>query len=202
MKVLKSLLIANIALFIFAYGAIAQDFTINTTSSSVKWKGEKVVMGGHNGKIQIKSGNLKIDDNLLKGEFLLDMTSIVCDDLKDDKKSHDKLIGHLKSDDFFSVEKHPTSKLVIKKGEKIKPKKGDKSNYMITADLTIKGKTNEITFPAWVNVNSNNINAKSSITIDRSKWDVRYGSGSFFDNLGDKAIKDDIKFEVNLKGNK
>jgi polyisoprenoid-binding protein YceI len=125
---------------------------------------------------------------LTGGEFLIDMSSITVTDLTGEDKG--KLEGHLKSDDFFGVNNHPTSKLVITSVAK-------KSNgtYGVVADLTIKDKTNQVTFDLDLEENS----ASTELTIDRSKYDVRYGSGSFFDNLGDKTIYDNFELDVELK---
>lgn len=161
---------------------------VNVKESSVTWTGKKVT-GSHTGTIQLKSGHFKVEDEkLIGGEFIMDMASIVNNDLSGESKG--KLEGHLKSDDFFGVEKHPTSKLVI-----TSVAKKDNGTYGVVANLTIKDKTNPITFDLDWNENS----ASAKLTIDRSKYDVRYGSGSFFDNLGDKTIYDNFDLEVNLK---
>jgi polyisoprenoid-binding protein YceI len=125
---------------------------------------------------------------LTGGEFVIDMSSITVTDLTGEDKG--KLEGHLKSDDFFGVKNHPTSKLVITSVAK-------KSNgtYGVVANLTIKDKTNPVTFDLDWEDNS----ASTELTIDRSKYDVRYGSGSFFDNLGDQTIYDNFELEVELK---
>jgi polyisoprenoid-binding protein YceI len=105
----------------------------------------------------------------------------------------------LKSDDFFSVVKHPTATLKITKVLKVTdPAKLD-YDYLVTADLTIKGIKNPVEFPVYLESKGKSYKATAKITIDRSKWDVRYGSTSFFDNLGDKAIKNDIEFAVTLQ---
>lgn len=169
--------------------ASAQNKKINVEKSSIEWTGKKVT-GQHNGTIAFESGTLVFDKNELKGgSFTVDMTSIKVTDLQAGK-GKEKLEGHLKSDDFFGTEKHKTSTLDFKKiGSK------GKGVYTVTADLTIKGITNPVTFDMTV---SGNI-ATAKVVIDRSKFDVRYGSGSFFDNLGDKTIYDDFELEVKLQ---
>jgi polyisoprenoid-binding protein YceI len=161
---------------------------VDINKSKVVWKGYKVT-GEHQGVINIKSGNLDFDSKgvLTGGSFEMDMTSITCTDLSGDMAG--KLVGHLKSDDFFGVEKFPTSKLVIKSVSK---KKGN--TYEIKGDLTIKGKSNPITFNADVVGTT----AKASLKVDRSLYDVRYGSGKFFENLGDKTIYDNFDLDVEL----
>jgi polyisoprenoid-binding protein YceI len=166
--------------------------SVDVKKSKVMWKAYKVT-GEHQGFINIKSGNLEFDSKgvLKGGMFEMDMTSITCTDLTGEMNG--KLVGHLKSDDFFGVEKFNTSKLVIKS---VKKQKGN--TYEITADVTIKGKTNPLTFTADVTNNT----AKATFKIDRSLYDVRYGSGKFFENLGDKTIYDNFDLEVDLVFNK
>lgn len=163
--------------------------TINTEESTVVWTGKKVT-GQHTGKINIKSGSLDFDNGaLVGGSFTIDMASIVCTDL--DEGSAKKLEGHLKSDDFFGVENNPTSQLTITKVER-----GEATgSYNITADITIKGITQPINFTAQVGSTM----ASAMVTIDRSKFNVKYGSGSFFDGLGDKMIYDEFELDLNLK---
>ncbi|MDX1427161.1 MAG: YceI family protein [Salegentibacter mishustinae] len=166
----------------------AQEKKIEVKDSNIEWEGEKVT-GSHEGTIELKDGYFTMENGELKGgEFVMDMTSITVTDLEGEDKG--KLEGHLKSDDFFGVNNHPTAKLVITSVAK-------KSNgtYGVVADLTIKEKTNSITFDLDMDDNS----ASTELTIDRSKYDVRYGSGSFFDNLGDKTIYDNFELDVELK---
>ena len=161
--------------------------TLNTKESKIEWEGEKLT-GSHEGTIMFKEGYLTMDgDKITGGEFIVDMTSIAATDLEGEGKQ--KLEGHLKSDDFFGVANHPTAKLVIKNATK----KGDA--YGIIADLTIKGKTNPVTFDLEMNGDT----ATADLTIDRTKYDVKYGSGSIFDGLGDKVIYDEFELDVKLK---
>jgi polyisoprenoid-binding protein YceI len=198
MNLLKSFLTVVAVFAISLSSVLAQSYTIDPKSSVLIWKGEKVTKV-HTGKVQIKSGTIIKNKNNFSGDFVIDMTTIKVDDVTD-QGMNDKFMGHLRSEDFFSVDKFKTSVLKIKKTEGYTPKKDEKANYMITADLTIKGITNEIKFPALVNFNGKDLSAYSTIIIDRSKWNVRYGSGSFFDNLGDAAIYDNITYDLTLKG--
>ncbi|MDT0555988.1 YceI family protein [Patiriisocius hiemis] len=160
---------------------------INIKESSIEWKGKKV-LGSHTGTIQLKEGYLEMDGNKLTGGmFVVDMTSINVTDLEGDSKG--KLEGHLKSDDFFGTASHPTATLLIKKATKTK------SGFEVTADITIKDTTEEITFILKMKDNT----ATTSLKIDRTKFGVRYGSGSFFDNLGDNTISDNFELDVTLK---
>ena len=161
---------------------------VKTSSSTLTWKGYKVT-GSHTGTIGIQSGHLEFDgEKLVGGEFVVNMTSLIATDLTGGGKT--KLEGHLKSDDFFGVEKFPTAKLVF-----TSVKSAGKNAYEVTGDLTIKGITKSVTFEVAVFGSK----ATADLTIDRSQFDVRYGSGSFFDNLGDKTIYDDFKIVADLE---
>lgn len=178
--------------------AIAQPrlLKVNTEKSTINWVGKKI-LGQHEGVLKLSDGNVVMNNEILGGgEFVIDMTSIVCTDISDEDMKA-KLIGHLKSDDFFSVEKNPTATLKITKVLKLIDQ--PTGSYEVTADLTIKGITQSIEFPVDVVNKGKYYTANAKITIDRSKWDVRYGSTSFFDNLGDKAIKNEIEFVVMLQ---
>jgi len=178
------------ALFILALGLMSfsslMEKSVDVEKSQITWKGYKVT-GEHEGTINLKSGVLMFDgDKLTGGKFEMDMTSINTTDLEGEYK--DKLDGHLKSADFFGVDKHPTAKFEITKAV------GSGNSYKVTGDLTIKNITNPVTFDMTVNGNT----ATAQLKIDRAKYDVRYGSGSFFDNLGDKTIYDEFDLNVNL----
>ncbi len=165
----------------------AQQKTINTETSKLVWKGHKVT-GTHQGVILFKKGLITFKDNLLtKGTFLIDMTTLENTDLSGEYKG--KLERHLKSDDFFGIEKFPTAKLVFNKITVVK-----KNEYKIKADLTIKGITNEVI----VQLSTSKNKAIAILKIDRTKYNIRYGSPSFFDNLKDKAIYDEFDVEVAL----
>jgi polyisoprenoid-binding protein YceI len=167
-------------------------FKVDPQKSVVVWTGKKVT-GSHTGSIRLASGDIAADGALVKsGNFVMDMTSITCTDLTDPDYNK-KLVGHLKNDDFFAVDKFPKATFVI---TKVAAKSG--SDYDVTGKLTIKGITNEITFPAQIVVAGNTLTAKAKITVDRTKFDIKYGSGSFFDNLGDKTIDNDFTLDVEL----
>lgn len=197
MKLTKMTFAAVVVALSVAFVQAVTNYTADVKKSTIKWEGKKIVGGGHDGKINIKSGKLALDGKVLKGgEFVIDMNSMTCDDLTD-AEYNGKLIGHLKSDDFFGTDKHPEAKFIIKS---VTAKGDDK--YDVKGDLTIKGKTNSVEFPATVKVNGNTVTANAAISVDRSKFDVKYGSGSFFDNLGDKAIDDIFTLNVSLVANK
>ncbi|NOT36358.1 MAG: YceI family protein [Saprospiraceae bacterium] len=161
---------------------------VDTSKSTAKWLGKKVT-GQHGGTVSLKSGTLSFDNGVpVSGEFVIDMNSITCTDLQGEYA--DKLIGHLKSDDFFGVSNHSTAKFVLKNAAAtINPKK-----FVVTGDLTIKGITQSVSFDAMIDMAS----ASAKIIVDRTKYNIKYGSASFFDSIGDKAINNDFEFEVNL----
>lgn len=166
----------------------AQKAEVNTDKSTINWHGEKV-LGEHDGTIQLKSGYIESkNDQIVGGKFVVDMTTITNSDLED-PGYNEKLVGHLKSDDFFGVEKYPTSEFVINRSTEF-----NNGKATLTGDITIKGKTERISFEVERAGNE----YSSKIDIDRSKFDVRYGSDSFFDNLGDKAIDDIFTLNITL----
>ena len=178
-----------IALFTFAaLSASGQNKKIDVNKSKIEWTGKKVT-GQHSGTVKFQDGVLGFKGGKLSGgTFTVDMTSIAVTDLQAGQ-GKEKLEGHLKSDDFFGTQQFATATLVFKT---IAAK--TKNTYTVTADLTIKGKTNPVTFDLTTGPNS----ATSTFSIDRTKYDIRYGSGSFFDNLGDKAISDTFEVSVTL----
>ncbi len=179
----------TVALMISGYLVNAQSIEMKPEKTTIEWLGKKIG-GQHNGEIQLKSGQMEIRDNeIVKGNFVIDMTSITNTDLEDEGYNQ-KLVGHLKSDDFFGVAKYPTAKLVISEGGKF-----TNGKTTVTGKITIKGKTETITFD--VIKGSGQYTAK--LEIDRSKFDVKYGSNSFFDNLGDKAINDIFTIDVQIR---
>ena len=185
MKLFKLFFIAFTTLSFFAFTSqITKE--VNTESSVVKWTGYKVT-GQHEGTIMIKKGSLTFNNNVLVGgKFLIDMSTINTTDLEGDYKK--KLDGHLKADDFFGVEKHKTASMVFT------TIKQNGANYIVNADLTIKGITNKVKFKMQVSENS----AIANLKIDRTKFDIKYGSTSFFDDLKDRAIYDEFDLNVNL----
>lgn len=182
-------LVALVAFTAFSFAPIAKEKKeVKTDKSKVVWKGYKVT-GSHEGTIAMKSGSLTFDNNkLVGGEFVMDMTTISSTDLEGEYKG--KLDGHLKSDDFFGVENHPNASLVFKKVAA-----SGKNAYNVTADLTIKGKTSPVNFTISIYGNK----ATASLKVDRTKYDVRYGSTSFFDGLKDKAIYDEFDLVADLE---
>ncbi|MCX2738899.1 YceI family protein [Pontibacter anaerobius] len=177
--------------------AKARAYKVDVAKSDLKWHAKKVT-GEHMGNIALQSGDMQVNGNkIVGGTFVIDMNAITCTDIKD-AGYNAKLVGHLKSDDFFSVEKHPTATFKINSVKPIAKAAAGKPNATITGDLTIKGITNQVSFPATVAVKNGVASAKADVTIDRTKYDVRYGSNSFFEGLGDKAIYDDFVVSLDV----
>lgn len=190
MKFFKNtLLIAISALFMQSFTIESIKEKVDAKSSTVLWKGYKVV-GSHSGEISISNGFLEFENGSLSaGEFTIDMSSIVCTDLEGEYKG--QLEGHLMAPDFFDVANHSTATLKIKEVAVGR----SQNSYHITADMTIKGIKKPIEFDAVLGEGS----ATATIKVDRTAYGIKYGSGSFFDGLGDNMIYNEFDLEVNLK---
>lgn len=175
---------------------VANSYKVDTNSSVIVWTGYKVT-GKHTGTVKIKNGTLSTDNGVLTGgSFEIDMNSINCTDMEGEYAG--KLVNHLKDDAFFGVKSHPTAAFVITKAIP----QDTKGNYKILGNLTIKGITKEVKFFANVAESNGMVNAAGKITIDRSEFNVQFGSGSFFDNLGDQTIYDEFDLQVTLVAKK
>ncbi|MFN0215032.1 MAG: YceI family protein [Saprospiraceae bacterium] len=167
-------------------------YKVDTQQSNIVWTGYKVT-GKHTGTVKIQNGTLTTDGGKLTGgSFVIDINSITNTDMEGEYAG--KLVGHLKSDDFLGAATHPTASFVITKAIP----QDTKGNYKILGNLTIKGITKEVKFFANVAEANGVVNASGKITIDRSDFNMRYGSGSFFDGLGDKTIYDEFDLLVSL----
>jgi polyisoprenoid-binding protein YceI len=202
MKVL-SLTLSMAAIALAANFASAEALNLDTQSSLLTWKGgKKVVDTTHNGEIRLKSGSLELEKGKGKnakptvkgGKFEIDMATLTDLDLASNKEYQDKLVNHLKSEDFFDVAKFPTSEFVI---EKVTPVKGDE--YTVSGKLTIKGNTQPLSFPATITFDKGAAKADGTLKFDRTVWGLKYGSDKFFTGLGDKVIKDEIEIGLKLQ---
>jgi len=165
---------------------------ISAAKSNVEWVGKKVT-GEHNGTVDITNGEIFVDENeVTGGSFEIDFTTIKVLDIED-AESNTKLTNHLKSEDFFASDKHPKGKFNITSVSKVS---GDK--YNVTGDLSIKGISKEITFPAVIKISDGIVTATADFEIDRTLWDIQYRSGKFFENLGDKLISDNFQIKFNI----
>jgi len=171
----------------------AGSYQADLAKSRLGWFSTKLVSNAHPGVIDIKSGNLVMENGLLiGGEFVVDMTTMR------DIDNNEKLIAHIKSADFFDVEKYPESKFVITEAKLLSDHNDGSARYKLVGDLTIKEKTNSIEFDALLTAVDNELIGTAKFSIDRTKWDLTYGSGQFFKELGDKAIKDNIDYDISL----
>ncbi|MBP9772155.1 MAG: YceI family protein [Candidatus Pacebacteria bacterium] len=171
-------------------------YTVDATLSTIGWTGSKPKVLGYEdtGTIDVESGALAITNgNIVSGEFVIDMESIATAKVSNKKGTTDALTTHLKSDDFFAVATYPTSRFVIK----------NVTNGVVTGELTIKATTKTISFPATITVDAEGrLVADAVVTLNRSLWDIRYGSGSFFDDLGDSLIADEMKLALHVVAGK
>lgn len=182
------LLILTIGCFFTLQSFTVEKEDVKIKDSALTWVGSKVT-GSHEGTIKLKSGYLTLDNNdLVGGEFVIDMTTIVCTDLSGKGKAG--IESHLKSDDFFSVDKFPTASLTI-----LDVKKKGLGQYQVNANITIKGMTQEIMFDAEIKEKT----AKAKLVIDRTEFGIIYKSGNFFEELADKAIYDEFEMSIELK---
>ncbi len=169
----------------------ATKVTLDPANSSFGWRGSKITGASHNGSMSFKEGHIEMDgDKVVGGTFTVDMNSLANIDLTD-AENNGKLVGHLKSDDFFDVAKFPVSTLVIKKAAK----QADGS-YKVSGELTIKSEKQPVDFLA--KLGADNKTAETNLTVDRTKWNIKYGSGKFFKGLGDKMINDPMEFTIKL----
>ena len=173
-------------------------FKIDAKASKVEWEAEKTT-GKHSGIITIASGDIANNHGQLGGKVVLDMTTITVTDLEGDKKG--KLETHLKSEDFFSVQKFPTSTFEI---STVTPRSGvaaGEPNFNVTGKLTIKGITNEVTFPALIRFEGKKMTTKADVKVDRTKYDIKYRSKTFIEDIGDKAIADEFLIRLDIVAN-
>ena len=178
----------------------APAYKLQPQLSTLGWEG-KAVTHGHNGSMDFTDGELLVKGNaLVGGTVTVNMKSLKALDIKD-AESQGKFVGHMTSDDFFGVEKFPTSTFKIVSVTPIKGAAKDADNATIAGDMTIKGITQRISFPAKVGVKDGVAAASGKVTIDRTKFGLKYGSKTFFDSIGDKAIYDtfDLTFNVIAK---
>ncbi|NLP58850.1 YceI family protein [Lutibacter sp. B1] len=172
-------------------------YTVNPESSLLNWKGFKPT-GAHNGTVAIKEGSFTIQEgSLTSGSFAFDMSTITVLDIPADDEFNGKLVGHLKSGDFFDVENFETSTFEITEVEKV----GE--GYKVKGNLTVKDITKPIEFAASVSSEEGVVVLKGdSFKIDRTEFDIKYKSAKFFDNLKDKFINDEFEISFEVKASK
>ncbi len=200
MKKYFCLLSSLVFILCISAGKPEEAIKINTQESKINWKGKKPA-GEHHGYVKLSEGFLRIDDNIVKGgSFVIDMQTIKDTDLTD-SKSNEKLVNHLKSKDFFDVEKFPTARFDITRVSKLKNNPGDvnKATHRIEGNLTIKGITKKVSFDASINLLNGRFTASTpEFTINRTEWDVNYQSKSVVAGLKDQFIYDEIALSIEL----
>jgi len=197
MKVITLALTILVSLFfVNTQNTNAQNYKISAEESAINWTGYKLG-GQHTGDLMLSSGVLKVNDDGISGKFIIDMTTINCTDLEGDMKSD--LEGHLGAADFFDVENHSKAKFKLNKVSVLRPVEGSDATHKVSGELTIKGITNTVQFPATISIEGENMTAKATLTIDRTLWEMKYGSaGNVLASLGDKMIYDDIELGLSL----
>ena len=166
---------------------------VEVSEKTIKWTGRKVG-GSHWGTVSISNSSIDVADSSVSGCITMDMNSILCDDLEGEWS--DKLIEHLKSEDFFAVEANPAALFEISTAE---ADKEEPNYYTITGNLTIRGVTHPIRFPATVVKEEDGISIKAAFAFDRTKYGVAYGSRSVVGAIAGKMIYDDIEIEIDTK---
>ncbi len=185
--------------------ASGSSYSVDATTSKVMWIGTKPA-GSHNGTVNVSEGSISVDNGTVSaGKFTIDMNSITCLDLTGDEKLY--LEAHLKgtsednATDFFNVTKFPTASFEISKVTGLEGTDG--VNSIVYGNLTIKDITKQIAFKANIDVSNDMVKVTSNqFTINRTDWDIKYGSKTFFDNLKDKFIEDNMGMSINLVANK
>ena len=166
-----------------------QVYSVDTAKSSLAWHAERIVGNAHDGTVPIVDGQVVVkDDQFVSGEFTVSVADLT------EKENNERFLTHVKSDDFFSVDAYPTSQMVITQVSATE----DADMFTVTGDLTIKGITNSITFPAKNVREGDDIRATADFTIDRTQWGIVYDSGTILSELGDRAIRDEIEYSLVL----
>lgn len=172
----------------------ASDYALDLSQSELTWNGFKPT-GKHYGTIGIQDGALIVENNeVVGGNFTIDLNEIDVQDLEGEDR--DKLTGHLKSEDFFYVEQHPTAEFVITEvedysattasteendnmsvkvnNEEISEYKLENPTHLVTGNLSMRDTTLSITFPARIDVSGEQITAEAKFNIDRTNWNISY----------------------------
>ncbi|SFB81718.1 Polyisoprenoid-binding protein YceI [Parapedobacter composti] len=193
-KTTLSALFAMILLAVLPASArpTTDEFNVDTSKSTVAWTGQNIAGGKHTGTVGISKGTLVFEgEKLVGGTFTVDVNTIEVTDLAGDRAT--RLANHLKNEDFFDAPKFPDAVFRITKVE------GAGDGFSIRGDLTIKGITKSIAFPAVVHHSGNTVHATAKgVKIDRTQFDIKYRSGNFFSGLGDRAISDEFQLDIEI----
>lgn len=181
-----------------------QNATINLDSSKVTWVGTKPI-GQHTGTFNLSEGTIELaEDKISGGKFTIDINSLAVTDLKPEQGG-DKLKEHLKGADFFDAEKNPTASFEITKVTAFKAPQGSEASnavnnatHLVTGNFELKGVTNNITFPATIDIADGQITAAANFNINRTDWGLSYGND---ESLGDKFIRPTVNVGFDLQAN-
>ncbi len=195
-------LLLAVVFAVSSIGAMAQNkpmtgsYNLDPAATKIVYVGKKVT-GQHTGNVTAKSGNITVQgEEITAGEIVVDMNSLTSSDITD-AETNGKYVGHMKSPDFFDTAKFPESKLVIKNSKKTA------KGLEATGDLTMLGQTKPVSFVITDFKKTDSVvTGKSNLTLNRTQWGLKYGSGSFFKGLGDKAINDDFTLAIDLTAKK
>ncbi len=186
------------ALTMLSFSVNAATYQFDTKASQLEWHGKKI-SGAHHGNVALQSGNVQTNDKgvLTGGQVVVNLSQLTVTDMEGEYA--DKLAAHLKSDDFFSADKFPEVTFTIESAKKLKG-----NQYQVSGPLTIKGKSAPQTFVLNVVEGKDNVTVTGDVSVDRTLYDVRYGSGKFYDpkTLGDKMIDDKFTLKLNLVAKK
>ncbi|MCF7807032.1 MAG: YceI family protein [Candidatus Marinimicrobia bacterium] len=198
MKRTKNIMSALLLLLIsVGLNGQSQVLRVDTENSIIEWMGSKVT-GRHTGVIDLQEGLVEFEnDRITGGRFTFDMRSIENTDMPPGERRQ-KLETHLKAADFFDVAKYPTAVFRVISATPSRLGLPGETIYQISGDLTIKGITHVVNFEAIVNLTDKMATAKGDIVVDRTRYNMKYRSGSVFDGLGDRMIHDDFKVSFNL----
>ena len=178
-------------------------YVVATSSSQVKWAGRKPLISGYvnSGHILLSGGDITVTDTTATGMFTLDMNTLTVDLTAKKPGKESALQEHLKKGDFFDVTKFPTASFKIT-SVTAQADSNTSFNYTVKGDLTMKGVTNEITFPAKIYMKDGSLVTEATTAIDRTKWNITFGSSNFFDNLADNAIDDMVTLDFSVVATK
>jgi len=190
----KKVLLGILFSALIAGASIADTYQLDLQKSSLHWTGRKAIGSSHNGFLKFQEGTLEVKNNqIVSAVFVVDMNSLTNKDLASKPDMQKKLVGHLKSADFFNVEKFPTATFKVTKAEP----KSDKE-VLLKGTMTILGKAQPVEVLAQVEKTKTGGKGHANLVLDRTRWNIKYGSGKFFKNLGDKLINDEIDLELNI----
>lgn len=173
------------------------EYTVSSEDSTVEWRAEKTLVANYDdsGFIPVESGSVTVDGGVITAtEITLAVANITATETSNTRFGVDRLTTHIRSEDFLEVETYPTASFSVTSVSETA------NGYDVTGDLTIKGQTNEITFPATAGTVDGDFVLDGGTIIDRTQWGIRYGSDSFFDNLGDNVISDEVEISFHIVG--